>query len=27
MELARGMHRILRLENGLLHEARAADVV
>ena len=27
MDLARGMHRILRLENGLLHEARPVDVV
>jgi lipoprotein-releasing system ATP-binding protein len=27
MDLARGMHRVLRLENGLLHEARPADVV
>ncbi|HWE18830.1 MAG TPA: ABC transporter ATP-binding protein [Hyphomicrobiaceae bacterium] len=27
MDLARGMHRILRLENGLLHEARSIDVV
>jgi lipoprotein-releasing system ATP-binding protein len=27
MDLARGMHRVLRLEDGLLHEARPADVV
>jgi lipoprotein-releasing system ATP-binding protein len=27
MDLARCMHRILRLENGLLHEARPADVI
>jgi lipoprotein-releasing system ATP-binding protein len=27
MDLARSMHRILRLENGLLHESRPADVV
>lgn len=26
MDLARCMHRVLRLENGLLHEARPADV-
>ncbi|MBX9592032.1 MAG: ABC transporter ATP-binding protein [Hyphomonadaceae bacterium] len=27
LELARRMHRVLRLENGLLHETRPADVV
>jgi lipoprotein-releasing system ATP-binding protein len=27
MDLARSMHRVVRLENGLLHEGRPADVV
>jgi len=27
LQLARSMHRVLRLENGLLHETRPADVV
>jgi hypothetical protein len=27
LDLAHSMHRVLRLENGLLHETRPADVV